>query len=112
ERRRVRVAHSSQPIILTAMSADPNLPSPPHIPMPKIQSLTPTSASGAMPTVARTASSSIPAAAAPVMPDAGYAPEAVEVGMAEPHVPVVIGSPPKKNAFLEYWRKVGGGSLT
>ncbi|MCE9519334.1 MAG: hypothetical protein K8R87_07265 [Verrucomicrobia bacterium] len=33
------------------------------------------------------------------------------MGVLEGAPPVVIGQPPKTNAFLAYWRKVGGGSL-
>ena len=44
-------------------------------------------------------------------PVAEAQPAELEVGVLEGTAPVVIGAPPRKNIFLEYWRMVGGGSL-
>ncbi len=93
------------------MSADPNQPHPAGTASTPvvIQSLTPTSITGAVtPPVARVASGAIPVAAAPVPV---YAAAPVEMGVLEGAPPLVIGKQPKQNKFLAYWRKVGGGSL-
>ncbi len=83
-------------------------PPTPSIPGPNIQSLAPASITGMVPPPPRTGSGVIPARATPKPPADAPADAAQHEGM----VPVVIGKPPKQNAFLQYWRKVGGGSLT
>ncbi len=93
------------------MNAVPNQPRPAGTASSPvvIQSLTPTSITGAVtPPVARAATGAIPVASAAVPV---YAANPVEMGVLEGAPPVVIGKPPKTNAFLAYWRKAGGGSL-
>ena len=99
----------------------------PVVPPPSVavnvQSLSPTGLTGsvAVPS-ARAASASVPvavpapsgvpvptAAAVPAPVVAAVAAPVVEMGLPE-SVPV-IGPAPKRNALVEYWKKVGGGSL-
>ena len=97
------------------MNEPSNNPAP-QVPQPTInvQSLKPTGMSGAVPVIpsARGASGSVPLPGVPLPMPASVAPmvpHLVEVGMAE--AAPVIGPPPKRNMLVEYWRKVGGGSL-
>lgn len=86
---------------------DQDYPTPPEgTPAPKVnvQSLQPSGLTGAVPVAipsARTGQTgAVPYYAAPV-----------EQGLPEPHV-THVGPPPKQPNFLvQYWRKVGGGSL-
>jgi hypothetical protein len=111
------------------MSADPNPNPAPKVPPPSVvlQSLSPTTLTGTViPPQARTASVAIPppsvAIPTPSLPrPLSYAPglaeeqageTAVEMGEPADAAPVLIGKPPRRNPFVEYWRKVGGGSLT
>jgi hypothetical protein len=86
----------------------------PNLSIPKIQSLTPTTLTGSvLPPAARTASVAIPTPAPPQpLSSAPGSPGPVEVGEPADAAPVLIGKPPRRNPFVEYWRKVGGGSLT
>ncbi len=83
--------------------------------VPTIQSLSPKSLTGSvLPPVARTASVAIPPAAGRLRLPHTPGPEEnrVEMGVLEKADPVLAAAPPASSAFLDYWRKVGGGSLT
>src|SRR5436190_10981960 len=100
------------------MNEPTNIPAP-QVPQPTInvQPLKPTGLTGAVPVIpsARAASGSVPlpGVPSPSIPMAAHAvpmvPQVVEVGL--PEMAPVIGPPPKRNFLVEYWRKVGGGSL-
>src|SRR4051794_15360454 len=102
------------------MNDSSNNPAP-QVPQPtvNVQPLRPTGMTGAVPVIpsARAASGSVPlpGVPSPAMPMVGQAqavpmvPQVVEVGL--PEMAPVIGPPPKRNFLVEYWRKVGGGSL-